>query len=72
MVMAEMIIGRNGYGPKMYRRLLTHLFFYYVPVLARVLTQNERLKNKDAIFVCLNFYPKDSSKEFLGALQGAF
>ena len=77
---------RNGYWPKWFwaenvQMTSDAFIFNYAPVLARVLTQNGRLKNKDAIFVCLNFYatvrcenrsPKDSSKECLGALRGAF
>ena len=69
---------RNGYWPKWFwaenvQMTSGAFIFNYAPVLARVLTQtqNRRLKNKDAIFVCLNFYatvrcknrcPKDSSK----------
>ena len=87
----SVLLGRNGYGRNGYWRkwfwaenvqtTSGTFIFSYAPVLPRVLTQNGRLKNKDAIFVCLNFYatvrckkapPKDSSKECLGALGGAF
>ena len=43
--------------------------FNYAPVLARVLTQNGRLKNKDAIFVCLNFYATVRCKKALSERQ---
>ena len=87
----SVLLGRNGYGRNGYWlkwfwaenvQMTSDAFvFNYAPVLARVLTQNGRLKNKDVIFVCLNFYatvrckkrsPKDSFKECLGALRGAF
>ena len=53
--------GRNGYWPKWFwaenvQMASDAFIFNYSPVLARVLTQNRRLQNKDAIFVCLNFY----------------
>ena len=43
--------------------------FNYALVLARVLTQNGRLKNKDAIFVCLNFYATVCCKKALSERQ---
>ena len=43
--------------------------FNYPPVLARVLTQNGRLKIKDAIFVCLNFYATVRCKKALSERQ---
>ena len=45
------------------------LIFDYAPVLARVLTQNGRLKNKDAFFVCLNFYATVHCKKALSERQ---
>ena len=87
----SVLLGRNGYGRNCYwpkwfwaenEQMTSDAFiFNYALVLARVLTQNRRLKNKDAIFVCLNSMqryvakkrsPKDSFKECLGALRGAF
>ena len=49
--------GRNGYWPKWFwaenEQMASDAFiFNYALVLARVLTQNGQLKNKDAIFVC--------------------
>ena len=46
--------GRNGYWPKWFWaenvQMTSEAFiFNYAPILARVLTQNGRLKNKDAI-----------------------
>ena len=41
----------------------------HAEVLARVLTQNGRLKNKDAIFVCLNFYVMVRCKKALSERQ---
>ena len=80
--------GRNCYWPKWFwaenvQMTSDAFIFNYAPVLARVLTQNGRLKNKDAIyFFLLKFLcngtlqkkrsPKDSSKECPGALRGAF
>ena len=78
--------GRNGYWPKWFwgknvQMTSDAFIFNYVPVLASVLTQNGRLKNKDAIFVCLNFYATVRCKKalserqlqgMLGALRGAF
>ena len=62
--------GRNGYWPKWFwaenvRFTSDAFIFNYAPVLARVPTQNGRLKNKDAIFVCLNFYATVSCKKAL-------
>ena len=43
--------------------------FNYAPVLARVLTQNGRLKNKEAIFVCFNSYATVRCKKALSERQ---
>ena len=43
--------------------------FNYAPVFATVLTQNGRLKNKDSIFVCLNFYATVRCKKALSERQ---
>ena len=55
----SVLLGRNGYWLKWFwaenvQMTSDAFIFNYAPVLARVLTQNRRLKNKDAIFVCLN------------------
>ena len=62
--------GRNGYWPKWFWaqnvQVTSDAFiFNYAPVLSRVLTQNRRLKNKEAIFVCLNFYATVRCKKAL-------
>ena len=66
--------GRNGYWPKWFwaenvQMTSDAFIFDYAPVLARVLTQNGRLKNKDAIFVCLNFYATVRCKKALSERQ---
>ena len=66
--------GRNGYWPKWFwaenvQMTSDAFIFNYAPVLARVLTQNGRLKNKDAIFVCLNFYATVRCKKALSERQ---
>ena len=66
--------GRNGYWPKWFwaenvQMTSDAFIFNYAPVLARVLTQNGRLKNKDAIFVCLNFYATVRCKKALSQRQ---
>ena len=66
--------GRNGYWPKWFwaenvQMTSDAFIFNYAPVLARVLTQNGRLKNKDAIFVCFNFYATVRCKKALSERQ---
>ena len=66
--------GRNGYWPKWFwaenvQMTSDAFIFNCAPVLARVLTQNGRLKNKDAIFVCLNFYATVRCKKALSERQ---
>ena len=68
------IFGRNSYWPKWFwaenvQMTSDAFIFNYAPVLARVLTQNGRLKNKDAIFVCLNFYATVRCKKALSERQ---
>ena len=75
----SVLLGRNGYGRNGYWwkwfwaenvQMTSDAFvFNYAPVLARVLTQNGRLKNKDAIFVCLNFYATVRCKKALSERQ---
>ena len=65
---------RNGYWPKWFwaenvQMTYDAFILNYAPVLARVLTQNGRLKNKDAIFVCLNFYATVRCKKVLSERQ---
>ena len=67
--MAEMVIGRNVSGPKNVQTTSDAFIFNYAAVLPRVLTQSGRLKNKDAIFVCLNFYAKVRCKKALSERQ---
>ena len=50
--------GRNGYWPKWFctenvQMTSDAFIFNYAPVLARVLTQNGQLKNKDAVITRL-------------------
>ena len=71
---AENCYGRNGNRPKWFwaenvQMTSDAFIFNYPPVLARVLTQNGRLKNKDAIFVCLNFYATVRCKKALSERQ---
>ena len=69
--------GRNGYWPKWFwaekgenvQMTSDPFIFNYAPVLARVLTQNGRLKNKEAIFVCLNFYATERCQKALSERQ---
>ena len=66
--------GRNGYWPKWFwaenvQMTSDGFNFNYAPVLARVQTQNRRLKNKDAIFVCLNFYATVRCKKAVSERQ---
>ena len=66
--------GRNGSGPKWFwaenvQTTSEAFIFNYAQVLARVLTQNGQLKNKDAIFVCLNFYATVRCKKALSERQ---
>ena len=67
--MAEMVIGRNGSGAENVQMTSDAFIFKYAPVLARVLTLNTRLKNKDAIFVCFNFYATVRCKKALSERQ---
>ena len=68
------LLGRNGYWPKWfwaeYVQTTSDAFiFNYAAVLPRVLTQNGRLKNKVAIFACLNFYATVLCKKALSERQ---
>ena len=75
----SVLLGRNGYGRNCYWpkwfwaenvQMTSDTFIInYAPLLARVQTQNGRLKNKDAIFVCLNFYATVRCKKALSERQ---
>ena len=66
--------GRNRYGPKWFwaknEQMASDTFIFLVCLGIRVpQTQNRRLKNEDAIFVCLNFYATVCCKKALSERQ---
>ena len=75
----SVLLGRNGYGrngfwPKWIwvenvQMTSDAFIFNYAPALARILTQNGRLKNKDDIFICFNFYAMVRCKKVLSERQ---